>query len=110
MYIKRNIEARSCNHCCSGKAISIACSKYVYVALGIQHVIRMRRIIFSSVAYPALTNISIFSHKRQDFRKKKKITDHKMCVLIFSTNLSETFLILRRYERDMIKKCTLVFM
>jgi len=25
-----------------------------------------------------------------------------MCVLIFSTNLSETFLILRRNEQDMI--------
>jgi hypothetical protein len=26
-----------------------------------------------------------------------------MCVLIFSTNLSETFLILKRNERDMIE-------
>ena len=32
-----------------------------------------------------------------------KLTEHKMCVLISSTNLSETFLILRRNERDMIK-------
>jgi hypothetical protein len=28
--------------------------------------------------------------------------EHKMCVLIFSSNLSETFLILRRIERDII--------
>ena len=34
---------------------------------------------------------------------KKKVTEHKICVLIFSTTLVETFLILRRNERDMIK-------
>jgi hypothetical protein len=32
------------------------------------------------------------------------------CVLIFSPTVSETFLILRRIERDMIKKSILVFM
>ena len=32
---------RSCNHCCSRKAISITYSRYVYVALGIQHAVRM---------------------------------------------------------------------
>jgi hypothetical protein len=25
MYLYSNIEARSCNHCCSGKAINITC-------------------------------------------------------------------------------------
>jgi len=30
------------------------------------------------------------------------VTVHKMCVLIFSTNLSEIFIILRRNERDVI--------
>jgi hypothetical protein len=34
---------------------------------------------------------------------KKKVIEHKICVLIVSTTLSETFLILRRNERDMIK-------
>ena len=33
----------------------------------------------------------------------KQVTEHKMCFLIFSTILSETFLILRRNERDVIK-------
>ena len=32
-----------------------------------------------------------------------KIIEHKMCVLIFSTILSETFLIVRRIERDVIQ-------
>jgi hypothetical protein len=35
MYVKRNIEAHSCNHACSGKAISITYSECVFVALGI---------------------------------------------------------------------------
>jgi len=32
-----------------------------------------------------------------------------MCVLIFSAKLSETFLVLRRTARDIIKKCIFVF-
>ena len=53
--------------------------------------------ILSSVACPTLRYLSTLSHKRHDFRKN--VTKHKMCVLIFSTNLSETFLILRRIQR-----------
>jgi hypothetical protein len=33
----------------------------------------------------------------------KRVLEHKMCVLIFSTLLPEIFLIVRRKERDMIK-------
>ena len=39
-------------------------------------------------------------HKRREFRRK--VTEHKMCFLIFSTCLSETYLILRTTEWDMI--------
>jgi len=42
----------------------------------------------------------MLSHKRHDL-KKKKVTKHKTCVLIFSTNLLETFLILGRVEPEM---------
>ena len=58
--------------------------------------------IKSSVACPALQYFSTLSHKRYVFREKKA-TEYKMNVSIFSTNLSETFLILERTEREMIK-------
>jgi hypothetical protein len=56
--------------------------------------------LFSSAACPAVLYVSTLSHERRDLRKN---IEYEMCVLIFSTNLSETFLILRRNERDMIK-------
>ena len=45
MYAKRDIKARLCNHCCSGKAISITQSECVFVALGIQQAMRMLHFI-----------------------------------------------------------------
>jgi hypothetical protein len=59
----------------------------------------MHRIILSSVASLALPYFSTLSHKRHELQKKKVI-EHKLCVLIFFTNLSKTFLILRRIQRD----------
>jgi hypothetical protein len=38
-------EARSCNHFCSGKAISITYSESASVALDIRHAMRIRRIV-----------------------------------------------------------------
>jgi hypothetical protein len=64
------------------------------VALLVQLATRMRHImlsfLFSSLAPPY---VSTFSHKRHDFRKN--VTAHQIRALIFSTNLSETFLILQ---------------
>ena len=45
-----NIEARSSNHSCRGKAISITCSECVFVALVIKHAVPSRCSILSSVA------------------------------------------------------------
>jgi hypothetical protein len=82
MYVQCNIEARSRNHCYSGKAISISCSVYVSVCYpaGKAHA----PIILSSVAPLAspyfphyLINGTIFG--------KKKVVEHEMYVQIFST-------------------------
>jgi hypothetical protein len=98
---KRNIEARSRNHCCCGKAINSTYCKCVSVALVIQHAKRMRRFILPSVACLAVPYFSTLSHKRHDFRKKK-VTEHKICVLISSTSFTRKISHCERTERDII--------
>ena len=96
MYAQRNTEARSCNHCYSGKEINITYSECVLVALGIQHAMRMRLIVICRL--PVLQHFFALYHGLQG-----RDVEQEKCVLIFSTTLSETFLILRRNDRDMIK-------
>jgi len=71
------------HHCCNGNARLITHFGCVPVTLGIWHANCMRRVMLSSVACPAVQYFSTLSHKWHDFRKKKVI-EHKMCVLIFS--------------------------
>ena len=59
MYVKRNIETRKYNHCCSGEAINITYCECVFVALGIQLAMRMRHIILSICG---LSRTTAFSH------------------------------------------------
>jgi hypothetical protein len=54
------------------------------VAFLIQHAMQMRHTVLPFVASLASPYFSTLSHKRHDFRGKK-VTEHKMCVLIFST-------------------------
>jgi hypothetical protein len=52
------------------------------------------------VPCPALPYFPTLTHKRHDFREE--IIEHKMSVLIFSTNFGEKIFILRRNEREII--------
>ena len=72
MCINVTFEARSFNHCCSGKAIIITYSECVFIALGIQHAMRMRHFM-SSVACLAVSYFSV-SEKRLAFYKN--MTEH----------------------------------
>ena len=120
MYVKRNNEAHSliivavenskyyllacickCARACVNISVVWACTcAYVHVASLFQHATRMRHIVTSLVAHQSPLRFSTLSHKRHDFRKK--VIEHKMCVLIFCTILSKTFLILRRIQRDVV--------
>ena len=72
---KRNTKALSCNHCCSGIAVSITYSECVFVALRIQHAPRMRHTILSSVTCLAVKYFSALSQKQlYDIRKKNYLT------------------------------------
>jgi hypothetical protein len=75
-------ETRSCVHCCSGKAIIVACPECVSVVLVIQHSKHMRHIFICCLSR-CTTFFPTLSHTRHDFREK--VTEHKMCVLIFCT-------------------------
>ena len=55
MYVWRNIEALSCNHCRSGKAISVTYSECVFVAPGKER--EMRHIVNSG-----LSGSTVFFH------------------------------------------------
>ena len=86
MFAYCNIKARSRNHYCRRKAVSITYPDRVFAPLVIQHAQRMSRITLSYMACPVLPCFSKLSLKWHDFRKK--ITEHKMCVSIFSTNFA----------------------
>jgi len=57
----------------------------VFIDFVIQHAMHMRRAFICGLSNRII--FSTLSHKRRDFWRKD--IEHKMCVLIFSTNLSE---------------------
>jgi len=76
---------------------------WVCVCVSVALVIQCACAILLSVVCAAIPPFSTLSHKLHDLRKIRVI-EHKMCVLISSTNFSEILLCLRRTERDIIKK------
>jgi hypothetical protein len=77
-------------------------SQCAFVASDIQHVMRKCHAVICCLT--GLTIFSTSSHKQHDFRGEKSYWTWNVCVLILPTIFfSETFLILRRNGRDMIK-------
>jgi hypothetical protein len=97
MYLLRNIEARTCNHFCSGKVISITYSGCVFLSLGIHHAI-----CAISVTCQVIKTFSPHYLIKGTNFEKKSIVEHKMCVVIFSKTCLKTILFLRKIERRMI--------
>ena len=97
---KRNIEARSYNHCCSRKAVSMTfwvcvCSRSYTACNAHAPYCHLRPYRLYHVFPNYLINGTIF--------EKKKILGVK-CRFWFSVQfLSETFLVLRRIQQNMIK-------
>jgi hypothetical protein len=72
----------------------------VFVVLGMQHAKRMRRFILPSVACLAAPYFSSYFTNGTIFGKK--VIGHIICFDFFLQSMSETFLILRSIQRDII--------
>jgi hypothetical protein len=72
------------------KTINVTYFECVFATLDIQHAMGMRQIVICS----ALKYFSYSLINGTIFEKKKKDIEHKMQVLIFSTVLSEIFIVL----------------
>ena len=88
-----------CNKCCCVTivAVSVTSPGSVYLALGMKHALRMGHISICSLYGCTIFFDVILQTAR--FSEKEKVTEHKMCVLIFSKDFSETFLVLRGIQR-----------
>lgn len=98
MLLQRNTESRSCKHCCREKAINITNSEYVFYSLWCPacnartSYCHLWSVPLYSIFPPYLTNGTI-----------KKILNIKCIFCFYLQHLAETFLLLRRTERDMAK-------
>jgi hypothetical protein len=84
-----------CNHCCSGKAINIKHSEYVFVALVIQHAMHMNHngiygLLGSKIFFHITLQMARFSGR--------KLSNVKSVFQFSLPLLSETFLIPRQTE------------
>jgi len=107
--------ARSRNHCCRGKPMSVTYCKCVFVALGFQHAKRMHRIILWHTYVWPVWLYRIFptlSQKRHDYPKKKLPNIrffnylYKLCLKHFSFQEEFSEILLKMYI-GLREKCPL---
>jgi len=104
MYVRRNTEARSCNHWYSG----LVFRTWVCVALGIQHATHMRLVVVcglsGSTVFFHITHGTIFERMRERERGGGEKLQNA-CVLMFSVtfvwNISHSKKKWARYDKKM---------
>jgi hypothetical protein len=102
MYVWRNTRARSYNHCCRRKCVSITCSESMSGNSGFQLIMRMHHIAIcplygSPVCFHIISYTALF---------KENLLPVKFVFLFYLQLLTETFLIQRRIKRDIINRHT----
>ena len=102
-YVYRNTQARSCNHCCSRKAIILhILNVCVCVCVCVRVCVRYpARYAHAPYYLRAARLYNIFQHYRINGTVKKKIILHKVC-FDFLYNYVCNIFILRRIQRDII--------
>jgi len=103
---------RRCFYCfpvlaTSGCNIYIYIYIYLFVDLGIQHAMRMCRIMLSSVTCLPLQYFSRLFYKRKDLRER--VIEHKMFVVMLSTTLVWNISHSKENSATYHNKCTWVF-
>jgi hypothetical protein len=91
---------------CHRVATQLQLNIYIYhiiciLALVTRNAMRMRRIILLSAACQCLPHFATLSHKRHDFRERT-VLNVKCVRLTYPQLVSETFLIIRIIQRDII--------
>ena len=106
MYVYRKNEAHSCNNGFSGKSRNITHPECVFLDFGVHHAMQMRQIV---VMWPACLH-SIFPHYLINgiiFQIQISKVKHEFWFPL--KLLSETFLILRRNDQDVIRRIHILY-